>query len=436
MSAPAARACSAQTFKGELIMRHVSGSATLVLAGLAGLAAGLVPAARADVTVQERSTFDFTIIKAQGTTTELTTADKQRRDSDFHCEGFMSLFCGNTQSAEITRLDREVTWALEPKKKEYRETRFPTAAEREAAAQEAQALIEKMKQCPAPKTTTTAAPDTSHCEMTPAKVDVKKTDQHAIVAGHDTQLTQIALTQSCHNKDTGDTCDFVMSFDSWLTQDEIPGSADRKAFQAAYMHKLGLDEQGAAVQKQMRQFLAPYAGSLKELSAKAGDLKGYPLKTSFRVAFGGEHCGAAKQGQHGNGSAGSNPVGDAGQAAGDAAASSAASTAQSEASSAAAHAAGNSVGGSILNSAAGAFGNKLVGSLFAKKKPAPTATSTGANAAPASNMLQAVEMTIETTSITTGPIAASQFDIPAGWKLLAPQSSKPGKEFSCPNPGT
>jgi len=235
-------------------MHHRTSLGTLVLACLGSTAAGLAPPARADVTVQEHATFDFTIIKAQSTTTELTTSDKQRRDTDFHCEGFMSLLCGNAQSGEIIRLDREVTWTLEPKKKEYRETRFPTAAEREAAAQEARAMKEKIKQCPSPQTTNTKAPDTSHCEMSPAKIDVKQTDQHATVAGHDTKLAQIALTQSCHNKDTGDTCDFVMSFDSWLTQDEIPGSADRKAFQTAYMHKLGLDDRSAEVQKQMRQF--------------------------------------------------------------------------------------------------------------------------------------------------------------------------------------
>jgi hypothetical protein len=35
--------------------------------------------------------------------------------------------------------------------------------------------------------------------------------------------------------------------------------------------------------------LAPYADSLKQLSAKSADFKGYPLKTSFRFAAGGVH---------------------------------------------------------------------------------------------------------------------------------------------------
>jgi hypothetical protein len=279
----------------------------LFLVLLALVVAGLAPAARADVTIEERSTFDFTVIKAHGNSVELTTADKQRRSSELHCEGFLSVFCRDVQSAEITRLDRDVSWVLEPKKKQYSEARFPTPAERQAAERQAQETLEKMKQCPTPASPTptpASTPDTSGCEMTPAKFDVKQTDQRATFAGHDAQLTQLAMTQSCQNKQTGDTCDFVMTLDSWLSQDQIPGIDDRKAFQAAYLHKLGLDDPNSLVQTQLRQFMAPYAKSLKELAAKSGDLKGYPLKTAFRVSFGGERCAAAKRSDQGGVSAG------------------------------------------------------------------------------------------------------------------------------------
>src|SRR5580658_2461425 len=77
--------------------------------------------AQADVTVQQQSTFDLSLIKAHGTMTQLTSADKQREDTELHCEGFMSLVCGNNQGGEITRLDKDVIWTLEPKKKEYLE---------------------------------------------------------------------------------------------------------------------------------------------------------------------------------------------------------------------------------------------------------------------------------------------------------------------------
>ena len=423
-------------------MRYDRTCAALMLAGLAAAIAGAPGAVRADVTIDEQTTFDFAIIRAHGTSTEYTTADKQRRDSDLHCEGFMSLFCGNAQSGEIIRLDREVQWALEPKKKEYRETPFPTPAQRQAAEQQALAVMEKMKQCPVPQSTA-SAPDTSKCQMSPPKFDVKQTGSHATFAGHDTQLTQMALTQSCTNRETGDVCDFLFAFDSWLTQEHIPGIDEHKAFQTAYFKKLGLNDPNSLMQKQMQQFLAPYRDSLKQLGGKAGDLKGYPLKTTIRIAFGGEHCASAKghQSTTGTGSGSGNVVGEASQAAGNAAASSSAGAAGSAAGTAAGNAAGNSAAGSIMGSAASAFGSKLVSGLFAKKKTEAAAANTGAASAgaPASplppGMIQAAQITMETTSINPAAVPPAQFDIPAGWKLIPPQPQKAAKEFSCPKSG-
>ncbi|HKD53243.1 MAG TPA: hypothetical protein VKB72_03415 [Steroidobacteraceae bacterium] len=414
--------------------RHAT---TLFTAALAAAVAAAPAVTRADVTIQQQSSFDIAIVKAHGTSTEYTTSDKQRREADFHCEGFMSMFCGNTQSAEIVRLDRNVEWTLEPKKKQYRETAFMTEAERQAAQQQAQAMMEKVKQCPAMQQQA-SAPDTSKCEMSPPQLQVKQPGTHAMFAGHDTQLTQLALSRSCTNKETGDVCQFVFALDSWLTQDQIAGLDDHKAFQKAYLAKLGIDPNDPMLQKQVRQFLAPYADSLKDLSSKAGDFKGYPLKTVMRIGFGGEHCGAAKNASPGTSGAGGSVVGDASQAAGNAAASSAAGAAGSAAGAAASNAAGNSVGGNVLGSAASAFGSKLVGGLFSHKKseaPAPTAAAAAPDNGLGPGMVQAAAISIETTAITPGTVPAAQFEIPADYKLIPPQPAKASNEFKCPNAG-
>ena len=396
--------------------------------------------AQADVTIQEQSTFDVSLIKMHGTSTEYTTADKQRRDTDSHCEGFMSMFCGNLDSGHITRLDKGVEWSLEPKKKEYRETSIPTPEQRKAAMAAAEAEMEKMKQCPvSQQQPTQPAPDTSKCEMSPPKFDVKKPGTHATIAGHDAQLTQLAMTQSCTNKQTGDSCDFVLMFDSWLTQEEIAGLEERRTFATNYAQKIGLTPGSAASSAQMAQmqrFLAPYADAMKEVSAKAGDFKGFPLKTTLRIAFGGPNCAASKNAQNSAASGGSNgnAVGDAGQAGASAGASATAGAAGAGAGTAAANAAGGGIGGSILGSAAGAFGSKLVGGMFAKKQasstPVPSTTPSTDSALPP-GLIQAASITMETTSINPGTVPASQFDIPAGWKLYQPP---PGKqhEFTCP----
>jgi hypothetical protein len=392
---------------------------------VAVLAFAAASAARADVTVQEQSSFDVAVIKMHGTSTEYTTADKQRRDSDMHCEGFMSMLCGNVATGHIVRLDRDLEWQLEPKKKEYRENPIPTAAQRRAAQEQAQAALEKLKQCPAVQQQNPAqqAPDTSKCEMSPPKFDIKQPGTHATFAGHDTQLTQLALTQSCTNKETGDTCDFMFLFDSWLTQEPLAGEDDRKAFELAYAKKLGLDDLTAGgastTPAQVRQFLAPYAGALKELGSKASALKGFPLKTTVRIAFGGEHCAAAKNNGQSAGAAGNASPSDG--------------SAQSAGASAASSAAG---GGSILGSAASAFGSKLGGMLAKRNSSASSASATDAAASPLPpGMIQAASFSTETTAITQGSIPASQFEIPAGWKLVQPPPAKE-REFSCPKSGS
>jgi hypothetical protein len=411
---------------------------TLAFAAFTSLAALWLSAtreARADVTIQQQTQYDFAIIKSHGTRTELTTADKRRSDSEMHCEGLMSMFCGNTQSGEIIRLDRNVEWALEPKKMEYRETPLPSAAQVAAARQQAQAMMEKVKQCPAVAQHSAPAPDTSQCEMSPPRIEVKQPGTHATLAGHDTQLTQLALTNSCTNKTTGEVCDFVLALDSWLTQDQVAGLADQKAFLQAYQAKLGIDPHDPALQNQMRQFLAPYADVLKQLSARSDELKGYPLKTVLRIAYGGEHCAAAKNAAAGGGG---NALGDASQAAGDAAAASAAGAAGSAAGAAAGNVAKNSIGSSIFSSAASTFGSKLTSGLFKKKADAaaPAAAAAPDNGLPA-GMIQAAQISIETTSIDASPVPPERFEIPAGWKKVEPKAREGGpKEFACPASGS
>ncbi|MGA7825740.1 MAG: hypothetical protein WCA14_16255, partial [Steroidobacteraceae bacterium] len=259
-------------------MRNLTRFAALALAA-AAVAWAAAPAARADVVIQQQTTFDVAFIKAHGTSTQSTSPDKQRNDSALQCEGFMSMLCGNTQSADIVRLDKDLRWTLDLKKQEYREAPFPTAAQRQAAEQKAREMMAKMHQCPATHTNTAAGPDTSKCQMSPPVWDVKTTDTHQSLIGHDSRLTRVSLTQSCRNQDTGDTCDMTIALDTWLTQDQIDGLDQTRAFGVAYRHKLGLDDANDLVQDRMRAFLAPYADSLKQLGSKTAGLQGYPLKT-------------------------------------------------------------------------------------------------------------------------------------------------------------
>jgi len=412
----------------------------LGVAGTMAALAALSPcrSALADVTIQEQTTIHALFVKAHGTTTDQVSGDKERDEVQFACDGVMSMFCGHNKTVDIVRLDREVTWDMEPKKKRYTETPFPTPDQQRALAQHQQAVIEKLKSCPAAQPAKSSI-DTSQCEMSPAVLAVTKTQDSAMLIGHTAQRTNVSLTQSCKIKDSGDVCQFNYSFDVWLTQDDLPGLSDRKTFQSDYQRKLGHTGATPVGAEQLSSLLAPYADSLKQLKAKSADFKGYPLKTTFRFAAGGAHCGLVP----GSGASGSGTDGTlqtAGTAASDAGKSSATSAAGWGTSEAVQRASGSGLGGYVAGSAAGAFAKNMVGGLFGNKKKKEDAAA-GAQATPAAQpgapeggLTTVAEVTMETTSIDPAPISPEQFEVPASWQKLTP---KPHADDALPNcPGS
>jgi hypothetical protein len=374
------------------------------------LTAALTTGARADVSIQQKTSLEVaSMIRMHGATVTSLTADKKREDTESHCEGMMSLVCGNLQGGEIVRLDRDVTWHLEPAKKRYREQTFATPEELAAMRAMMQANLEKMRSCPVSQKQQPI--DKSKCTMSPPKFEVHKTDDKMAIAGHDAQKTSATMTETCTDKESGDVCDTVVALDVWLTEDSLPGGGDRRAFDAAYAKKLGLDDPQGIMRGEAAKFLAPYQSQIKQLTDKSGDFKGQPLKTSLRVLMGGPQCKSkAKAGDStggGTSATDGNPMGDVKEA-------------------------GKAIG-------------SLMGGLFKKKKTDESPDTAGAAAPgspaapdaktpdPFSQYVQLATFSTETISINTDAIPAARFDIPPDWTKEAPKSAKGGDdEFTCP----
>jgi len=386
--------------------------------------------ALADVTETKTMTMDMGLGKVTSTVTERISGDKKRTDSDAHCDGFLlSMVCGDMRGGEIVRLDKNVSWRLEPKKKIYIETPFPTPAQIAEAKEQRAQILEKLKNCPQPAAH--AAPDTSKCDMSPPQFDVQNTGETATIAGHSARHSVITMKQTCSNKDTGDACEYVVRIDAWMTEDRIAGFDEEREFRTAYDRKMGLDEATmASIAPQLQQFTAPYANALKQVGAKAKDLHGIPLKTTISVSIGGTRCGAAQRQKQSGG-----VTANAGGAAEAAAENSTAAATGAAAEQAVSRSTGGSLVGSIAGSAAGAFGRSLLGGMFAKKSSAPPKSE----AAPASAAVDTVPLfsiTTETTEIRSDSIASDQFEVPTGWALHHPKPSRQRKEFSCPTVGS
>lgn len=375
----------------------------------------------ADVTIEQKNTLDVaSVIKAHGSTTTNIAGDKQREDSESHCEGMMSLVCGNLHGGEIVRLDRGVTWHLEPDKKAYREDAFASPEELAAMRAKMQARLEKMRSCPVSQKQ--APIDKSKCEMSAPKIDVHRTDDKMSIAGHDSQRTVATLTESCTNKETGDVCDTVIAVDTWLTQDKLPGSEDRRAFQLAYAKKLGLDDPQGALRGEFAKFLAPYQSQIKELTAKSGDFKGSTLRTTLRVMMGGQQCSTVAK-MKPNDSTGTDTTGGSN--------SPISSVAQ----------AGKALGSSVGNLVGGLFKKKKVDDAQAAASAAPTVSATSPStpapavgaADPYTQYVQMASFTTETVAINVAAVPADRFEVPSDWKKVAPKASKlDDDDFTCP----
>jgi hypothetical protein len=402
---------------------------TLILSAAAAFAA-LSPAARADVTVGQKTSMSLGGINIDIDSVERTSADKQRSDSTVRCHGLLALFCHDVEGGRIVRLDKQVEWELQPKKKLYSERPFPTPEQRAAAQQQLDAAMEEMKKCQMPQAQNAShgtAPDTSHCQLSSPVLDVNGTDEHATILGHDARKTNVVLSQTCTDTQTGDVCQIDYGFETWLTTDQIPGTDERNAFTRKYLEAQGLDPNNPQLQRTVAQFMAPYAGALKQLRSKAADLKGYPLRTTFYMAFGGPHCGKAKEAAQQQASSGSRF--SMHSLASNALAGGLSGLFHRGASAIHADSAGGAAAAGAANEAADPAASAAASSMTAQSSSGDSPASAAAPAPGA--LVRVVSLTTETTSLDSSNIPQDQFDIPADWKL-EPQKQETSTAPKCP----
>jgi hypothetical protein len=424
--------------RGETADMNIPSRACALITSTVAVAAvlALVPGtARADVTVGQKTSMSLAGINIDIDSVERTSGDKQRTDTTMRCHGLLSLFCHDVESGRIVRLDKRLEWQLEPKKKRYTERPFPTPEQRAMAQKELDAAMEEMKKCPMPqaKNTSQGTPDTSHCQLSSPVLNVEATNEHTSILGHDARKTNVVMSQTCTDASTGDVCEIDYGFETWLTTDAIAGADERSAFTKQYLTAEGFDPNSPQLQRSLRQFMAPYAGELKQLAGKAADLKGYPLRTTFYMAFGGPHCGKAKQAAEQQQAKSGNPF-SMHSVASQALASGFSSLFHRGASAIHADSAAGAVAASAANGAAEPAANAAANSMTAEAPATSAATQPTQPSAAA--LVRVLSLITETTSLDTSSISPDQFELPAGWQLQ-PQKAASGRRsgFKCPTAG-
>jgi len=375
----------------------------------AGLGALLLLAsgfAAADITTEQKVSIQgigpMSFADMSGTTRTAISGTRSRTDSDMVMQSKLVRFLAHNTvgpTADIVLLDSDKLYRLNLNKKEYTEQSFEELrANMQKALQGGKGDSADARQQP-------AAIDQSKCDWLPPKSDVK-TGAKATIAGFDAQQIIITAEQPCKDKQTGAICEIALTVEEWLAS-SFSTNEEITKYHQAYAQKLGLDTVSQDANERAKAMFSQYKGVWEDIASKMKNAKGYPVRSSFSLAIGGDQCKQAQTAKQQSGDSGSNPSSGSASSSG----SSSAPTSPAE--------------------LANQVGAKL-GSLFHRKKDdsqaaasnqgtqAPTATATPAASAATgpSGTVPLMTISSELVSVSTAPIPANAFEVPADFKKV------------------
>lgn len=239
----------------------------------------LAVAARADITVKSTVSSKGLVglTNMEGTQTQMVAGDLAKTQSSMRMTSKMMkmLGAGKPQdTAEITRLDRELFWIVTFKEKEYRERTFAEVREEMEKslkdAQKERAEYEKENPGQADKLKT--------------EVNVERTGKSQKIAGHDAEETIITMLVYGKNSESGDKGAMKLTMDLWLARD-VPGAEDLQKFYTALATKLGFTGHS---QQSMEGMLAAFGVDPRDLYEHTKDLQGMSLMSTVTLGMEGE----------------------------------------------------------------------------------------------------------------------------------------------------
>jgi hypothetical protein len=149
-------------------------------------------------------------------------------------------------------------------------------------------------------------------------------------------------------------------------------------YRIAYAQQMGMMNSGREVTERAEALFSRYKSAWSKVVDKMRDIKGYPVRTSFTMGFGGPQC----QGQGG---------------------------------------ANTQTADSSASQTPGGLAGQIAGSLFKRKKKQQEETAAPATPVPAAlnGMIMPLKVTSELLSVSKDSLGAGAFDPPAGYKKIA-----------------
>jgi hypothetical protein len=335
----------------------------------------------ADVTI--KSTIENAsmggMMNMQGTQQVLISGDKSKTVSNMKMTNKVVKFLGGgkpAESAEITRVDKELIWHLDTKDKSYTEVTFAQMK----AMMEAGMAKAKENQKNA---------DSSRAS---AEITVTPTGKTQSIAGYTANEVLIKTVFEGKDSASGKSGKMILEADMWMAKD-VPGHAEYLAFHKSMAEKMGLTD---ASQADMSKQLAAFGVDANGMYDKMKDVEGMPLLTIVSISSEGLDTLMAKAND-------SMEAAQKRQAEEQAAKDSSAEKSDQPAV--------QSVDDMKKTAA------KALGGLFGKKKDKKKEADEKAAQPKTNEKPYLFHVTTTVTEISQGSISGSEFEIPDGYKL-------------------
>lgn len=367
--------------------------------------------AGADLTLNQSMTVEaggaMSFFSSDGTVTTMISGDKSRSEVQVQPRsGMMAAFAKNTDNVSIMRLDKDRIWQLMPDRQQYSEMTFEELRQQIAASQ---AQMQQMQQGGSAQLPVSE----NECQWSDSSLDIQATGEKERFANVKAERHVIRVSETCTVPEKNQTCILNWTLDHWLAA-RMPGNEEAEAFHKRMAEKMGVDDMMNRL-GMSGGLLAMFREGWQEAIAEADNLEGFPVKTVMTMEIGGPNC-TTGSGQ---------PIATDGMWA------SAMDAGMDAAASAAARQAGEkvaqeTVGNTIGNAAIGGAAQDMIGGMLKgfgkrknKKKQQQAEAAAQAAATPTADSVVLFKVTNELTAISTDPVAAAQFEVPAGWEKIA-----------------
>ncbi len=229
---------------------------------------------QADVSYKQKTISSGTLAFG-GTETQTTVmlkSDRQKMVTQTKFTGKLSKFMakGGTKSVQITRLDKELTWNIDPDRKKYTEISFEEMKkmfeEMEKAVQEAESLKTEKETVPEPK------------------VEVYVTGKKKKISGYPCEQAIVKMTMEGEDEKSGKNQTFIITNEMWLTKD-FPAQKEIKEFENKMSQKLGM-KQGYG--QDMFSAFTQFGIDVNKLTEEMKKIEGFPILQTITMEVKGE----------------------------------------------------------------------------------------------------------------------------------------------------